>query len=74
MSLSRGLVELQDEAVWLRHGVLRMRVALRFTINPEVESILREFIADAEARLLVLEQPDAQATEIDIVTVPKNSE
>jgi hypothetical protein len=53
-------VELLDEAVWLRHRVLRMRAALRFAMKPEVESILRELIADAEARLLALEQRDAQ--------------
>jgi hypothetical protein len=54
-------VELQDEAVWLRYRILRMRVALRFAMKQEVEGILRELIADAEARLLALEQRDAQA-------------
>jgi hypothetical protein len=57
-----GFVELLDEPVWLRHRVLRMRAALRFAMKPEVESILRELIADAEARLLALEQRDTQAS------------
>jgi hypothetical protein len=46
---------LQDEAVWLRYRIIRMRTALRFAMSPEVESILRELIADAEARLAMLE-------------------
>jgi hypothetical protein len=36
-------------------------VPLRFAMKQEVEGILRELIADAEARLLALEQRDAQA-------------
>ena len=51
-----NVVELEDEVIWLRHRIHRMRMALRYAIRPEVESILRELIADGEARLLALEQ------------------
>ena len=54
----------QDESSWLRYRVVRMRTALRFAMSPEVTNILRELIADGEARLLVLdgkEFPEAKA-------------
>jgi hypothetical protein len=51
----------QDEVIWLRYRVMRMRTALRFAMSPEVESILRELITDGEARLAILEaQKDEQ--------------
>jgi hypothetical protein len=50
-------MQLQDEATWLRCRIIRMRAALRFAINSEVEGIIREFIADAEDRLLAIEHP-----------------
>jgi hypothetical protein len=53
-------VTLQDERTWLRYRVIRMRTALRFAMSPEVTNILRELIADGEARLLAL---DDQANE-----------
>jgi hypothetical protein len=40
-----------DEEIWLRHRVIRMRALLRFAKEPCVESGLRELIADAEKRL-----------------------
>jgi hypothetical protein len=43
-------MELQDEAIWLRSHIVRMRLAFRFVIDPRVESILREFIADGRMR------------------------
>ena len=58
-------MELEDEATWLRYRVLRMRTALKFAIKPEVESILRGLIADAEERLLALERRGAEAQEGD---------
>ena len=45
----------QDESSWLRYRVVRMRTALRFAMSPEVTNILRELIADGEARLLALD-------------------
>ena len=48
-------MELENEQNWLRHRVRRMRTALRFAMSPEVSDILRELIADAEARLSALE-------------------
>jgi hypothetical protein len=48
-------MELENEATWLRYRVLRLRAALRFALAPQVESILRELIADAEERLVALE-------------------
>jgi hypothetical protein len=47
----------EDEAAWLRARVIRLRVALRFVKDPRVEVILREVIADAEDRLVALDQP-----------------
>jgi hypothetical protein len=44
-----------DEEIWLRHPVIRMRALLRFAREPHVESGLRELIADAEKRLEPLE-------------------
>jgi hypothetical protein len=49
-------MELQDEATWLRNRIARMRLAFRFATEPQVESILRELIADAEDRLVGLQQ------------------
>ena len=57
-------MELEDEATWLRYRVLRLRAALRFALVPEVESILRELIADAEERLVILE---VRAREMEVV-------
>jgi hypothetical protein len=53
-------MELENEATWLRHRVVRMRAALRFAMNSEVEIILRELIADAEDRLLAIEHRNAR--------------
>jgi hypothetical protein len=48
-------VELEDARDWLRHRGIRMRTALRFAMSPEVTDILRELLADTEARLSTLE-------------------
>ena len=47
---------MEDEEVWLRGWIVRLRTISRFAQNPEVELGLREFIADAEARLEVLQR------------------
>jgi hypothetical protein len=65
-----GPVSLQDENLWLRYRVVRMRTALRFAISPEVTNILRELIADGEARLSAL---DDQAAAWVAVKTPANS-
>ncbi len=44
-------MELEDEAIWLRHRLVRMRTLLRFALDPQVEAGLRELIADGEERL-----------------------
>jgi len=44
-------MELEDEAIWLRHRLVRMRTLLRFALDPQVETGLRELIADGEERL-----------------------
>lgn len=50
-------MELEDEAIWLRHRLVRMRTLLRFALDPQVEAGLRELIADGEERLeAVLQQ------------------
>jgi hypothetical protein len=53
-------MELENDAATLRYHVQRMRAALRLAMDPEVENILRELIADAEDRLLALEHRDAR--------------
>ena len=50
----------ENDAARLRYRVRRMRAALRLAMNPEVESILRELITDAEDQLLALEHRDAR--------------
>jgi hypothetical protein len=45
-----------DEEAWLRAWVVRLRTISRFAQNTQVEIGLREFIADAEARLEVLQR------------------
>jgi hypothetical protein len=49
-------VELEEEEVWLRHRMRRLRAALRITKEPRVEAILRDLIIDAEKRLELIEQ------------------
>ncbi len=46
----------EQEAIWLRPRVIQMRALLRHVKDARIEAALREFIADAEARLKVLEQ------------------
>jgi hypothetical protein len=54
---------IDQEAIWLRPRVIQMRALLRRVKDARVESVLREFIADAEARLELLdEQARGQAT------------
>jgi hypothetical protein len=48
-------MEFEDESLWLRHRVVRLRAALRFAREASVEAILRELIADGEERLISLE-------------------
>ncbi len=50
------MVDLEPEAIWLRHRVRRLRTILRYAKEPRVESGLRELIAQAEERLDLLEQ------------------
>ena len=50
----------ENDAARLRYRVQRMRAALRLAMHPEVESILRELITDAEDQLLALEHRDAR--------------
>ena len=47
---------LEDEETWLRRHVVRLRTMLRFAKDPRTEAGLKEFIADAEERLEVLEK------------------
>ena len=45
----------EDEASWLRPRIIRLRTALRFVKDSRTETILREFVAEAEERLDALE-------------------
>jgi hypothetical protein len=48
----------EAEGAWLRKSIMRLRAALRFADEPNVETILREVIANAEDRLIELERPE----------------
>jgi hypothetical protein len=52
-------IELLDEAIWLRHRIIRLRAALRFAENSKVQAILRELIAEAESRIAAVEENEA---------------
>lgn len=50
------LSDFSDQIVWLRHHVVRLRLALRFTRARQTEIILQEAIGEAEMRLEALEE------------------
>ena len=52
--------DFEEEEIWLRHRLQRMRMLFRYAKEPLVESGLRELIADAEERLEILEQRQNQ--------------
>ena len=52
--------DFEEEEIWLRHRLRRMRMLLRYAKEPRVESGRRELIADAEERLEILEQRQNQ--------------
>jgi len=54
------VVEFEEEEIWLRHRVGRLRAALRIAKEPRVEAILRELIIDAEKRLELIEEANAK--------------
>jgi hypothetical protein len=56
LSVRGGMSDLDDEEAWLRAWIIRLRTLLRFAIHPEVETGLKQFIADAERRLERLQQ------------------
>jgi hypothetical protein len=54
----RGLAVLpdwEDEELWLRGCIIRMRTLLRFAKDDRVEAGLKELIGDAERRLEQIE-------------------
>ena len=48
-------MEREPETTWLRQRIIRLRAAFRYVLEPRVETILRETIADMEERLDRLE-------------------
>ena len=48
-------MELEAEETWLRKRIIRLRTILRYASDPRTEAGLREFIADAEHRLEMLQ-------------------
>jgi hypothetical protein len=52
--------DFEEEEIWLRHRLRRMRALLRYAKETKVEIGLRELIADAEERLEILEQRQNQ--------------
>ena len=51
-----------QELTWLRPRVIQMRALLRHVKDARVETVLREFIADAEARLELLDEQTTKST------------
>ena len=51
-----------QESIWLRPRVIQMRALLRHVKDARVEPVLREFIADAEARLELLGRTGSKST------------
>jgi hypothetical protein len=58
------VVEFEEEGIWLRHRVGRLRAALRIANESRVVAILRELIIDAEKRLELIEQVSAKSTRL----------
>jgi hypothetical protein len=56
-------VEFEEEDIWLRHRVRRLRATLRITKEPAVEGILRELIIEAEKRLELIELQKSPKTQ-----------
>ena len=49
-------IDWEDEEMWLRGWIIRMRTLLRFASDPRVETGIKEFIVDAEQRLEELQR------------------
>jgi hypothetical protein len=50
------MLDFEEEEIWIRHRLRRMRALLRYAKEIKVEVGLRELIAEAEERLEILEQ------------------
>lgn len=44
-------MEREPEPTWLRLRIIRLRAAFRYSLEPRVETILREIIAEMEEPL-----------------------
>jgi hypothetical protein len=45
----------EPEATWLRLRIIRLRAALRYALDPHIETILRETVIEMEWRLEQIE-------------------
>jgi hypothetical protein len=52
---AEGPMEWEEENIWLRRRIMRLRPLLRHAKDPHVMSMLKEFIGEAEERLEMLE-------------------
>jgi hypothetical protein len=52
---AEGPMEWEEENIWLRRRIIRLRPLLRYAKDPRAVTILKEFIAEAEQRLEMLE-------------------
>ena len=50
----------EPEATWLRLQIIRLRAALRYALEPRVETILRETVTEMEGRLEQVESVIAE--------------
>jgi hypothetical protein len=66
-------MEPEDETAGLRHRLMRLRMALRFSNDPRTEAILREVISNIEERLIAVESAGIKAPERKTGDAPKKS-
>jgi hypothetical protein len=58
-------MEWEDEEAWLRGKIVRLRAILRYAKVESAEGALKEFVAEAETRLELLQSRRLRALDID---------
>ncbi len=56
MTAAEGSTELQDEPDWIRHRMQRLQAVRRLVDDPQAGAAIDALIAEAEARLVLLEK------------------
>jgi hypothetical protein len=58
-------MECEEQEMWFRHHVQRLRTILRFATDPSIETPLKEVINDAEAYLEMLAAKRSEASKLE---------